>query len=62
MCEVLDRVEKRGMERGIALGAEKKAKEITINLYKMGMEPATIAEIVNVALSKVQQWLGLVHA
>ena len=55
MCDVLDRVENRGK----ALGAEAKAKETAINMYKRGMKPSDIAEILNEALSKVQQWLGI---
>ena len=58
MCDVLDRVENRGK----ALGAEAKAKETAINMYKRGMKPSDIAEILNEALSKVQQWLGIASA
>ena len=54
MCDVLDRAERRG--------AEKKAREAAINLYKMGMSPADIAKALNEALSKVQQWLGIATA
>ena len=58
MCDVLDRVENRGK----ALGAEAKAKEAAINLYKRGMSVTEIAEVLNEALSKVQQWLGTATA
>ena len=58
MCDVLERVERRGELRG----EEKKAKEIAIKMYKRGMQPADIADILNEALGKVQQWLGLVTA
>lgn len=58
MCEALDRVENRGR----ALGAEAKAREVAINLYKRGMSVAEIAEVLNETLSKVQQWLGLATA
>ena len=58
MCDVLDRVENRGK----ALGAEAKAKETAINMYKRGMKPSDIAEILKEALSKVQQWLGIASA
>ena len=54
MCDVLDRVEKRG--------EEKKAREAAINMFKRGMQPADIADILNEALSKVQQWLGIATA
>ena len=58
MCDVLDRVEKRGEKRG----EEKKAKETALNLYQMGMKPVDIAKALNEALSKVQQWLGIATA
>ena len=54
MCDVLDRAERRG--------AEAKAKEAAINLYKMGMAPEDIAKVLNEALSAVQQWLGIATA
>ena len=58
MCDVLDKVENRGK----VLGAEAKAREAAINMYKRGMKPADIAEILNEALNKVQQWLGIATA
>lgn len=54
MCDVLDRAERRG--------AEKKAREAAINLYKMGMAAEDIAKVLNEALSTVQQWLGIASA
>jgi transposase-like protein len=54
----LDKVEKRGK----VPGAEAKAKEAAINMYKRGMSATDIAEILNEALSKVQQWLGIASA
>ena len=58
MCDVLDRVEMRGEKRG----EEKQAREAAINMFKRGMQPADIADILNEALSKVQQWLGIATA
>lgn len=58
MCDVLDRVESRGK----AIGAEEKAKETAINLYKMGMDPVDIAKALNEAVNKVRQWLGIATA
>lgn len=58
MCEALDKVENRGR----ALGEEAKAKEVAISMYKHGIKPTDIAEILNEALSKVQQWLGIATA
>ena len=54
MCDVLDRAERRG--------AEKKAREAAINLYKMGMAAEDIAKVLNEALSTVQQWLRIASA
>ena len=42
--------------------AEAKAKEAAINMYKRGMSATDIAEILNEALNKVQQWLGIATA
>lgn len=58
MCDVLDRVENRGR----ALGAEAKAREAAINMFKRGMNVTEIAEILNESPSKVQQWLGIATA
>lgn len=62
MCDVLDRVEKRGIaqgiSQGIAQGAEEQAKMTAINLHRMGLSPADIAQAVNRSLSLVQKWLG----
>ena len=58
MCDVLDRVESKGK----LLRAEAKAKEAAANMYKRGMEPTVIAEILNETLDKVQQWLGIATA
>ena len=37
MCEVLDRVEQRGIERGIAQGIEQDKKSILIELVSNGI-------------------------
>lgn len=66
MCDVLDRVEKRGIARGITQGisqgvvqgADEQAMKTAINLYNMGMTPADIAKAVDRSLSLVQKWLG----
>jgi hypothetical protein len=66
MCDVLDRVEMRGRAEGraegkaegIAEGAEDQAKMTAINLQKMGLNAAQIAQAINRSLSLVQKWLG----
>ena len=63
MCEFLDRVESRGIEKGIEKGieqgAESKAREMAINLYRLGMKPEEIAGVANETLEKVERWLEL---
>ncbi len=49
MCEVAERMEKRG--------SEKKAKTTAQNLYQMGMAPEKIAQAVGEDVSMVRQWL-----
>ena len=49
MCEVAERMEKRG--------SEKKAKTTVQNLYQMGMAPEKIAQAVGEDVSMVRQWL-----
>ena len=70
MCDVLDRVEKRGIaqgiaqvieqgiERGITKGADEQARKTAMNLQKMGLSPADITRAVDRSLSIVQKWLG----
>ena len=58
MCDVLDRVEKRGIEQGITKGADEQARKAAMNLQKMGLSPADIARAVDRSLSIVQKWLG----
>ena len=36
--------------------------DVKINLYNMGMAAEDIAKVLNEALSKVQQWLGIASA
>ena len=50
MCEVAERMEKRG--------SEKKAKTTAQNLYQMGMAPEKIAQAVGEDVSMVRQWLA----
>lgn len=55
MCDVLDRIEERGIEKG----EMKKAKEIAINLHAMGMEDSLIAKTINVSLDVIKQWISV---
>ena len=60
MCEVLDRVEQKGEQRGIEIGEQRgaltKAKETALNLRKMGFGFAQVAQIVNVEAELVERW------
>lgn len=70
MCEVLDRVEKRGiakgkvegkaegMAEGMTKGEMLKAKKVALNLGKMGLTSDVIAKAVEVNVDTVRQWLG----
>lgn len=73
MCEILDRVENRGIAKGIAEGMTRgiakgmaegmtkgemqKAKEVALNLSKMGLTSDMIAKAVEVSVDTVRQWL-----
>lgn len=54
MCEVLDRIENRGRERG-KLEAK---KEMALSLHSMGLSAEKIAEAAHVSIELVQQWLS----
>ena len=70
MCEVLDKVEKQGIAKGMAEGIAKgmakgmtkgemlKAKEVALNLNKMGLSSEMIAQAVEVSVETVRQWLS----
>lgn len=61
MCEILDRVENRGIAKGKAEGKAEgemqKAKEVALNLSKMGLTSDMIAKAVEVSVDTVRQWL-----
>ena len=81
MCEILDRVENRGIAKGMAEGMTRgmakgmaegmtkgmaegmtkgemlKAKEVALNLSKMGLTSDMIAKAVEVSVDTVRQWL-----
>ena len=74
MCEILDKVEKKGKAEGIAEGMAKgmakgmaegmtkgellKAKEVALNLNQMGLSSEMIAKAVEVSVDTVRQWLS----
>ena len=70
MCEVLDKVEKQGIAKGMAEGMAKgiakgmtkgemlKAKDVALNLNKMGLSSEMIAQAVEVSVETVRQWLS----
>ena len=66
MCEILDKVEKQGIAKGMAEGMVKgmtkgemlKAKEVALNLNKMGLSSEMIAQAVEVSVETVRQWLS----
>ena len=53
MCEVLEKVEKKGLTEGEML----KAKEVARNLKELGMAEDVIAKAVNMPIELVRQWL-----
>lgn len=61
MCEVLEKVEKKGLAEGLAQGTAEgellKAQEVAANLKKMGMSEDVIAKAVNMPIELVRQWL-----
>lgn len=48
-----------GRAEGLAQGAEEQAKMTAMNLHRMGLSPADIAQAVNRSSSLVRQWLGV---
>ena len=59
MCEVLDRVEQRGILIGEERGALAQAKADALNMRKIAgiTDPSVISKIVNVATEIVERWL-----
>jgi len=61
MCQITEKFVQEGIEIGIESGNKegerKKAKKISLNLAKRGIEIEAISEIVNESVSLVKQWL-----
>lgn len=62
MCEVLDRIERNGEIKGIALGEEKANKASALNMYADGVPIDKIAKYLNCAVDSVKKWVGLMPA
>ena len=64
MCEVLDRVENRGIERGriqgMAIGALNRARQTALNLRDRAgiVDPVIVAGLVEVDVAQVRQWFA----
>ena len=62
MCKAIADMRQEGIDigrqEGIEQGELKKAKETALNLFKMGIGAEKIAEIVNVSISLVKEWLA----
>ena len=54
MCEFLDKVENKGVEKGLLEGKY----EMALSLAKMGIPLEKIAEAAKVSVETVQQWLA----
>ena len=52
------RGERRGEARGRIKGELKQAQETALRLYHRGYDTATIAEIVDMPVEKVDEWLS----
>ncbi|MDD6324881.1 MAG: Rpn family recombination-promoting nuclease/putative transposase [Lachnospiraceae bacterium] len=49
----------RGFERGMEQGEQKKARELALKLYQKGDTIEVIAELVEVPVAQLEEWLGL---
>ena len=62
MCEILDRVENRGIQRGIEWGIEQERqrfyKEMTLGLRMRGWSDEDIADHLHVPVVDVRIWHG----
>lgn len=58
MEKVAARAERRGEARGKIKGELKQAQETALRLYHRGYDTATIAEIVDMPVEKVDEWLS----
>lgn len=58
MCDVLDRIENRGMEQGIQQGIQQgrteREAQIILNMYQKSLPLEQIAEFVGITLDEVK--------
>ena len=57
MCEILDRVENRGIQRGIEQERQRLHKEMASDLRKEGWSDEKIASFLHVPVVDVRIWL-----
>ena len=58
MCEQMERIENKGVAKGIGIGETNKAKDMAINLNDMGVDIEVIAKSANVSVDQVKEWLA----
>ena len=58
MCEQMERIENKGVTKGIGIGETNKAKDMAINLNDMGVDIEVIAKSANVSVDQVKEWLA----
>lgn len=58
MCEQMERIENKGVAKGIGIGETNKAKDMAINLNNMGVDIEVIAKSANVSVDQVKEWLA----
>lgn len=57
MCQVTDRILEEGKKEGKREGKREQARLTVLNLAKMGMSVEKIAEIVEVNIGLVENWV-----
>ena len=62
MCNLSEGIAKAGYEKeyeeGIKLGENNMNKSFAVNLYKSGYKPERIAEMLEISLEQVMEWIG----
>lgn len=54
MCDVLDRIENKGIQQGIQQGRTEQKAQIILNMYQKGLPLEQIAELVDATPDEVQ--------
>ena len=55
LCNLSEGIEKRGEERGIAIGEERGKKDILLSLIKSGLDPKYLANSTGIPLEKINE-------